>query len=119
MRVPGEAAVPAAGKPRRIASGRADHVPLVAGDVAKDDHPAIRLVTGLGDELDAVLGHPLERLLEVLHVEEEPDPTRDLLTDYRILVSAVRAGEQQPGHRARRPDDDPALGPPADGGQRG
>jgi hypothetical protein len=38
-------------------SSRAEKVPLVAGDVDEDCDASVRLIAGLGEELDAVIEH--------------------------------------------------------------
>ena len=45
--------------------------------------------------------------VEVVHLQEEPHPAGDLVSDRGGLVLAARAGEQDAGLAARRPDDDP------------
>ena len=55
--------------------------------------------------------------LEVVDAQEQPDTAGELVADGSFLAIAVGTCKQQSRRGARRPHDDPALGPPTCGGQ--
>src|SRR5262245_46980889 len=91
-------------------SGRAQEIPMVAGDVAEDDNAAVGLDPGFGEELDPSGAHAFVAGVEVVDAEEEPDPAGVLVADRRDLAVAVGAGEEDAGLRAWWADDDPPFG---------
>src|ERR1700729_3583624 len=102
---------------RRRTSARSEEIPAVAGDVEEYHDPPVRLIAGLGDELDARGPHPVVMRLEVVHAQEQSDAAGELVAHAARLALAVGLGEQQPRARSRRAHDDPAFGAAADGGQ--
>lgn len=62
-------------------SGRAEQVPPVARDVAEYDNAPVCLRARRGGELGARCFHALVRGIEVVHPEEEPDTSGDLVPD--------------------------------------
>ena len=95
-----------------------EQVPAVAGDVDEHRHASVGLVAWLRHELDAVVEHPPPGGLEVVDSEEEADPAGVLPPDEVHLLLTVRLGEEQPGLRARRSNDDPPLRAPVVRGRR-
>ena len=53
--------------------GCGEQVPPVAGDVSKHREPAVGLVSGFGEGLDAARPHPLIDGIEVVDPQEEPE----------------------------------------------
>lgn len=70
----------------------------------------VGLGAGLAEELDSGGLHALVAGVEVVDLEEEPDPTGVLVADRADLVFAVSAGEEDAGLCAWWADDDPPLG---------
>jgi hypothetical protein len=100
------------------ARARTQDVPAVAGDVEEDGETAVGLVAWWGHEGHAGGAHALVRRVEIVDAEEEAHAAGDLIADRLRLVGAVGSGEQDPGLRADRPHDDPALGPTIVGSRR-
>lgn len=94
---------------------RTDQIPFVASDVEEYGDAAIRHHTGCPHEMNTGRCHPRVHGIEILHVEEETDPTRCLLPDDSGLVFSVSPGEEQAGDGTWRPDNYPPFGTPVIG----
>jgi hypothetical protein len=61
---------------------------VIAGDVSEHGDAAVGLGARLGDELDSSGSHSLIRRVEVLHAQEQPDASGELMSDHGGLVLA-------------------------------
>ena len=86
---------------------------MVSGDVAEDGDPAVWLGAWFGEEDHPGGLHVLVAGVEVVDVQEEPDPTGVLVAERCHLVFAVSAGEKDARLRAWRADDHPPLERPS------
>jgi len=95
----------------RRSTGRsvAQEIPPVPLDIPEHRHPPIRLVSRFGDELDPGGEHSLMGGVEVVHSEEEPNPSSVLGTDRGPLVTALGPRQQQPGRRFGRSHHHPSF----------
>src|ERR1700733_10316103 len=72
----------------------AEQVPFVAGDVEEHGDATVGLGARRGEEPHAGGRHAVDRGVEVVHPQEEPDAPGCLVAHGRGLVLAVRAGQQ-------------------------
>ena len=60
---------------------RPEQIPAVPGDVDEDDDLSVLLLPRLGDELNAQAAHACVCRLEVVDPQEQPDASRELISN--------------------------------------
>jgi len=90
----------------------AKKVPTVAGDVTKNSDPPVRLIAGVGDELDSLSSHALIGGLEVVDAKKHPNAAGELLADRLLLGLTIGLREQKPRRCVGWSDNHPPLRPP-------
>ena len=87
----------------------ADQIPAVAGEVEEDGDPAVRLRARSDDEFHTIGRHSFEGLIEVVHTQEEPDPSGDLIPETGSLFVSVGLRQQNSRLASGRAYDDPSF----------
>src|SRR6185369_5216236 len=96
---------------RLLVRDRTEQIPEVAGDVGEDRHATVGLGARFFNEADAGRPQPGFGRVEVVHPEEEADPSGSLRADRRHLLVAVGPGQQQAGGGTRWRHHHPPLRP--------
>jgi hypothetical protein len=78
----------------RSLSSLTEKVPLVASDVDEDRNVAVRLIAGLGEELDPVIEHAAMAGVEVVDAKKQSDASGELSSNCCSLALTVGLSEE-------------------------